>query len=171
MRLFLALWPDDNVRLALASQRLEVARLTGGRPTMPVTMHLTLVFAGNIPAGRLLELKLVVAGVRAPSFEYVIDSAGCFGGPRVAWLAGATPPKALLELQSSLQRAIANADFDVDIRAFRPHITVTRDIQNTIETRRVTPTSWPINHFDLIHAQPAGHAVHYETLERWNLTG
>ena len=43
MRLFFALWPRDQLRLALAPHRLDIARIAGGRPTTPVTMHMTMV--------------------------------------------------------------------------------------------------------------------------------
>ncbi len=57
MRLFFAIWPEGDVRLTLAARRLEVARLTGGRPTLPVSLHLTMVYVGNVPQKRLLEMK------------------------------------------------------------------------------------------------------------------
>ncbi len=171
MRLILALWPDDKVRLALAAQRLEIARVTGGRPTMPVTMHMTLVFAGNVPASRLLELKMAIAQVRARPFTYVIDTAGCFDSAGVAWLAGAAPPKKLFDLQSTLYHTVANADFDVDARRFRPHITITRHIEHSFAQHAITPTPWRVDQFSLIQAIRDGASIRYETLETWPLTG
>jgi RNA 2',3'-cyclic 3'-phosphodiesterase len=169
MRLFFALWPDDDVRLQLASQRLEVARLTGGRPTVPVTLHLTLVFAGNVPESRIPEIKMVASRVRAKSFDYVIDTAGCFGGPRVAWLASDNTPRALFDLQERLQSAIAGADFEVDGRTFRPHITVARDITNVFEPYFVPTVAWRIDQFCLVQAMQDGNAVRYDILDRWML--
>jgi RNA 2',3'-cyclic 3'-phosphodiesterase len=169
MRLFFAIWPDDDVRLSLATQRLEIARLTGGRPTMPVTLHLTLVFAGNVPETRVPEIKIVASTVKAKSFDYVIDTAGCFSGPRVAWLASDATPNALYELQSSLQRAVADADFEVDQRTFRPHITVARDISSVFEPHAIEPTVWRVNQFCLVQAVQNGNTIRYETLDRWML--
>lgn len=171
MRLFLALWPNDQVRLALAAQRLEIARVTGGRPTMPVTMHMTLVFTGNVPSSRLFEFKLATAQVRARPFTYVIDTAGCFDSAGVAWLASAEPPKELFDLQSTLYHAIANADFDVDARRFRPHVTVTRHIEHSFAQHTINPTHWKVDRFSLIQAVQDGASVRYETLESWPLTG
>ena len=95
MKLFFALWPDDGIRLQLDSQRVEIARLTGGQPTLPVTLHLTLVFAANVPESRLVEFKMAASRVQLKPFKYVIDTSGCFAGPKVAWLASDAPPPPL----------------------------------------------------------------------------
>ena len=169
MRLFFALWPDDDVRLTLSARRLEVARLTGGRPTLPVTLHLTMVFAGNVPQRRLLEMQMVASRVRAAPFRYTVDTAGCFGTPRVAWLASDQPPPALFELQNSLHDAVQAADFEVDHRTFRPHITVARHITTAIETYPISPCVWDVDKFALVQAEQDGNSVKYEVIDQWPL--
>ena len=59
MRLFFALWPDELVRANLARQRIDLARTSGGRPTRPATLHVTLVYLGDV-AGSQLEDALTV---------------------------------------------------------------------------------------------------------------
>lgn len=171
MRLFFALWPDDETRLALAQHRLEVARLTGGRPTLPVTLHLTLVFAGNVPQARLLEMQMLAARVRAEAFNYAIDTAGCFAGPAVAWLASDQPPAELFSLREALQTAMKQADFDVDERKFRPHITVARHVTSIVEPYAIRPTKWRIDEFALIQAEQEGNSIQYDVIDRWPLLG
>jgi RNA 2',3'-cyclic 3'-phosphodiesterase len=169
MRLFFALWPDDDVRLALAAQRLEIARLTGGRPTMPVTLHMTMVFMGNVPASRMLELQTIASSVRVPRFNYAVDTAGCFEGPGVAWLASDSPPQGLFDLQSALFNAVKQADFDVDLRQFRPHITVARKIESAFEAYPINPVNWPVREFQLVHPAQTERGISYETIDRWPL--
>ncbi len=171
MRLVFALWPDDDIRLALSARRLEVARITGGRPTLPVTLHLTLVFAGNVPQKRLLEMQMVASRVRAAPFEYRVDAAGCFNSAQVAWLASASPPQALFDLQQSLFNAVQAADFDVDPRTFRPHITVARHITSFTEAYPIEPCIWKVNNFALVQVEQDGASVKYEVIDHWPLTG
>jgi 2'-5' RNA ligase len=171
MRLFFALWPDDNIRLALSARRLEVARLTGGRPTLPVTLHLTLVFAGNVPQKRLLEMQMVASRVRAAPFQYRVDTAGCFNTAKVAWLASDAPPQALFDLQAGLFNAVQAADFDVDPRTFRPHITVARHITSMTEAYPIEPCVWNVNKFALVQVEQEGLSVNYEVIDQWPLTG
>jgi 2'-5' RNA ligase len=171
MRLFFAIWPEDDIRLALAPQRLEVARLTGGRPTLPVSLHLTMVFVGNVPQKRLLEMKMVASRVRAAPFRYTVDTAGCFATARIAWLASDQPPQALFDLQNALHDGVRAADFDVDRRTFRPHITVAREIVTPIETYTTSPCIWDVDKFSLIQAEKSGNSVKYEIIDQWPLIG
>ena len=153
MRLFFALWPDDNVRLALASQRLQIAQITGGRPTMPVTLHITMVYAGDISPARVPEIKMLQSRIRVPAFDFRIDVAGCFEAARVAWLASDTPPDGLFKLQQGLQTAMQGAGFEVDRRKFRPHITVARDVTTIFEPHPIAPLMWRVDNFCLVGAQ------------------
>jgi len=171
MRLFFSLWPDDGTRLALAAHRLDIARVTGGRPTLPVTMHLTLVFARDVPPHRMLEMQMVGRRVQAAPFEYRIDTAGCFGGPQVAWLACDSPPQGLFDLQQALFNAMRAADFDIDPRTFRPHITVARHITSVVEPLPVKPYVWKVDTFALVQVEQSGNSVKYDKVEQWPLTG
>jgi 2'-5' RNA ligase len=171
MRLFFALWPDDALRAELAEARLEVARLSGGRPTLPVTMHMTLVFCGNVPDKRVLEMQMVAARAQLRAFDYVVDTAGCFAGPKVAWLASDSPPKALFDLQQTLYQSISGAGFDVDARTFRPHITVARSITSAFEPYPILPVTWRVNRFSLVEAVQSGNSIRYDILDAWPLVG
>ncbi len=52
-RLFLALWPGEAVAGALDAAGLEAQRLCGGRRMRRDTLHLTLVFLGDVEASRI----------------------------------------------------------------------------------------------------------------------
>jgi RNA 2',3'-cyclic 3'-phosphodiesterase len=169
MRLFFALWPEDRVRLALAPQRLEAARATSGRPTMPVTLHLTLAFLGNVLESRLPELKKIAQQIDLEAFDYTIDLVGCFEQAGVAWLASEDPPDQLYKLQQTIHNALLKAGFDVDLRKFRPHITVARNIDRAFEARPIPPIRWPIRQFSLVGASRDDHGVTYDVLESWPL--
>jgi RNA 2',3'-cyclic 3'-phosphodiesterase len=169
MQLFFALWPEDRVRLALAPHRLECARMTGGRPTLPVTLHVTLAYVGRVSEDRIPLLKEIAGSIRMPTFDYDIDLAGCFEGAGVAWLSSDAPPKALHKLHQKLQAAIASQGFEIDTRKFRPHITVARNIAHAFEPYPVTPVKWTVRQFSLVGAKRNDGGTHYEVLETWSL--
>ena len=116
-RLFFALWPDDAVRVELARYRLDLARACEGRPVRTETLHITLVFIGEVPEVRVAELAACADRVTARAFDLVVDTAGCFDKAHVAWLGCSQPPAALLDLQFALQTEAAKAGFSVDARA------------------------------------------------------
>src|ERR1700724_2954341 len=60
-RLFFALWPDAATSNALAALAQQVAAESGGRPTAPGNVHLTLAFLGDQPRRIPRELSAAAA--------------------------------------------------------------------------------------------------------------
>ncbi len=171
MQLFFALWPTETLRSELSTQRLEVLRHCGGRPSLNDTLHMTLTFVGRVPEPRIAELIAIGNGILHPSFDYKIDVAACFGKAGVAWLGTQEAPAELMALQTSLQDAVQNAGFARDPREFRPHVTVARNITQFVEPWLVEPVTWRVNQFSLMQATPHKNSVQYESIRDWSLRG
>lgn len=170
MRLFFALWPTDELRSQLAPQRLEVLRHCGGRPSLPLTLHMTLVYVGRVPEPKIAELMTIGDSILQPAFDYQIDVAACFGKANIAWLGTQRVPQALLDLQLALKNAVQAAGFPADPRAFRPHVTVARNIHTFVDPWAVEPVAWRVNQFSLINAITTPKGVRYEPLRDWPLS-
>ena len=170
-RLYFALWPDDGIRLQLARYRLHLAREANGRGVIPVTLHMTLAFLGDVDTKQIPAIEKIGSRLVAPPFNYTVNTAGCFPKARVAWLSAKEAPWHLFELQKNLATLLVTAEVGHDKRAFRPHITVARDIETPFEERAIPPVKWPVNQFCLVGARsgPAGPA--YEVLGGWTLRG
>jgi RNA 2',3'-cyclic 3'-phosphodiesterase len=169
MRLFFALWPTDELRTELAPIRLEVLRHCGGRPSLPLTLHMTLVYVGRVPEPQVGELMAIGDGILQPAFDYQMDFAACFGKAGVAWLGAQNIPVSLMELQATLQKSVHDAGFAIDQREFRPHVTVARNIHNFVEPWAVSPVTWHVNRFSLVAANTVPNGVRYESLRDWPL--
>ena len=100
-----------------------------------------------------------------------MNMAGCFPRARVAWLGAEEAPWHLFELQKNLQLLLAAAQLGHDTRAFRPHITVVRDVETPFAERPIPPVRWPIDHFCLVAARSGPGGPAYEVLNDWRLTG
>lgn len=92
--------------------------------------HITLAFLGHADDAQLqdaVELSLIaLEGISA--FPLEISSLGVFGppkSPRILW-AGTKHSAQLLDVQSYVFRACERADFKLDKRPFKPHITMAR---------------------------------------------
>lgn len=169
MRLFFAIWPDEDLRSKLAPHRLEVTRVCGGRPMLPLTLHMTLIYVGEVEQIRLADLFAIGDAVRTPPFTYTIDVAACFGKAGVAWLAADRTPQPLIDLQTELKTGVTAAKFPADPRPFRPHMTVARGIARAVEPWHVTEVPWRIDRFRLVAAAPADKDITYETVREWAL--
>ena len=62
-RLFFALWPSETERTALALWQPRLHELCGGRAMRPATLHVTLVFLGEVAENRLEALQLAAREV------------------------------------------------------------------------------------------------------------
>lgn len=103
LRLFLALWPDAEVRAALREQALCWGWPDAARRYDESDWHLTLHFLGNLPAERLAGLRAGLA-VEVEPFELLLDRAELWRG--IAVLTCEQVPPALLRLHQALGHAM-----------------------------------------------------------------
>ena len=125
-RLFFALWPPVQVRSWLAVIGSELQRELGGRATQPDSIHLTLVFLGDVLAAKLDEVAAIGDAVNGERFTLEIDQRGCWTHNHIAWAAPSSTPPQLSDLVSRLQSRVRALGFETDARAYAPHITLVR---------------------------------------------
>jgi len=169
-RLFFALWPDDAVRLELARYRLDLARACEGRAVSSDTLHLTLVFIGDVPETRVAALAACANRVTARGFDLVVDTAGCFKIAHVGWLGCSQPPAALFDLQLALRSEVAQAGFGLDPRKFKPHVTGVRNIGFPVKRQKLPGINWLVKSFKLIESAQSESGTAYKVLGTWDLS-
>ena len=132
------------------------------------SLHLTLVFIGNVPVERLPELKSLAARIEAGAFDLMLGKTGWWPHNRIAWAAPNTTPAPLLEVVSRLQAALRQAGFDFDGRQqYVPHVTLVRDCclrdSNDVCAGAVSVVG---GEFVLLQSVPG---ANYQILGRWKL--
>ena len=123
-RLFFALWPDPEVRTALAQMQAGIT----GTLTRPEKLHLTLAFLGQQPASALPALCRVLDQAPAQPMALQLDTHGYFTRLRIAWAGMQSVPPKLLELRAALMRMLADTGFvpEFEEDRFKPHVTLAR---------------------------------------------
>jgi RNA 2',3'-cyclic 3'-phosphodiesterase len=146
-RLFLALWPDDVGRQAMAKHTQFWAWPEQSVRYEPVDWHVTLHFLGNLPEQRLPELS---AGLHVPfdHFNLVLDRPERWPHG-LAVLGASTVPNELLDLHLRLTRAITVLDLPVEHRLYRPHVTLARAAQAAVPPQSFAPVVWSIREYVL----------------------
>jgi 2'-5' RNA ligase len=125
-RLFLALWPDDITRAALAQCRNAWIWDDGARPEPDERLHLTLHFLGAVSHQGLPEL---VDGLRLPSIRFALELERPQRWPNgVAVLQPSAAPYGLLEVHAALSDRLDRLGLSVERRQFRPHVTLARNV-------------------------------------------
>lgn len=149
LRLFLALWPDAEVRAALREQALCWGWPDAARRYDESDWHLTLHFLGALPAERLAGLRAGLA-VDVEPFELLLDRAELWRG--IAVLTCEQVPPALLRLHAALGHAMQCLDLLPDARPYRPHLTLARSAvgaQLPLEPPRI---AWPVRGYALVRS-------------------
>ncbi len=168
-RVFFALWPDASMKAMLAELAREIARESGGRPTTPDLIHLTLAFLGEQPAARVEALRCVGIGIRAAAFTLTLDAVGSFPRARIAWLGADAPQPGLAALHGELAAALRVGGFAVDQRPYAPHLTLARRSALATPRRLPQPICWRVNSFVLVESELRRSGAAYRAIAEWSL--
>lgn len=166
MRLFFALWPEDDVRAALAAAA-GALMLRDGRLEPATRLHLTLRFLGDVADAQLDRWRAAATEVVTPAFDLQLTQAGWWPRSGVAWLAPSDTPSELGALATALARIdlpAARAE-----HAFRPHVTLARRVRHAPGLAERLDVRWPVSSFALVSSQPTRDGSRYEVLSNWPL--
>lgn len=185
MRLFLAVFPPDDVQVA-ASRAADALRASpGGRGVAWVkreNLHWTLRFLGErdeAEASRAAQALRAAAVGHAP-FDVALSGAGAFPNARrarVLWLGLAEGDAPLRALAASLERALRELGFAAADKPFAPHLTLGRvrerdaDWSAGLAALRVDAPRFRVGEARLVRSTLAPGGSRYETLERVPLGG
>ncbi len=150
-RLFLALWPPDEVRAQLAAWRDGWDWPKGASPVATERLHVTLHFIGDVPAERVASLQDSL-GVPLEPFELEF-------GRNVLWdhgIAVLEPnviPPALLRLQNRLGVALEQNGLPLDARPYRPHVTFARRAKRAAPSSDGPAIRWVVDRYALVQSE------------------
>lgn len=165
-RVFFALWPETELAHRMWREGQELQRRLGGRPTSEASVHMTLLFLGDVVEEHFQRLAESASVLFTP-FAMTIDTAGCWSHNGVAWLAPSITPPELSQLVSALTQAIGIAGFDVERRPFAPHITVVRKVKCATLDRAVPKLEWRVAEYVLVRSARNMDGSVYSVIGRW----
>jgi len=167
-RVFFALWPNEAERRALAAW--QTALPGGGRAMRPDTLHVTLVFLGEVATDRLEALKLAAEEVSAPRFDVSFDQARYWGHNHILYAASGAVPQQLAQLVHDLKGNLKRHRFAFDQREYQPHVTLLRNARWRDEALPgMLPVRWDIRGFVLLQSVQRNNEVKYRVLARFPL--
>ena len=162
LRLFYALWPDEQTRTRLAALQTGIT----GRKVDAANLHLTLAFLGNQPHDSLILLEDLMQSLTLNPFTMTIDAYGYFSKPRVVWAGPSSPPEALLSLQRTLWRSLLDNGVPLKpVAGFRPHVTLARDAER-LDREWDNDLKWTVGTIALVESIAIPGGVRYQTISR-----
>ena len=168
-RVFFALWPDAGVRADLARAARRMHGVLHGQRTRDDTIHLTIAFIGEIDVENLPRMLTPPAGVFTSAFLLTLDQWGCWERNGIGWVAPSHIPDSLRDLAANLAGWLRGQGFELQHRAFTPHITLVRKAQVAPLQDSMAPIKWQVNEFALIRSQLAPGGARYQTICTWPL--
>ena len=169
-RLFFALWPDEHTRAEFNEWLRLLGSAIEGRATRPGSLHLTLVFLGDVELDRLDALNSIARKVEADGFELVFDAPEYWRHNRIVHAAPVETPEALKNLVAVLARELREAGFSFDQRTYIPHMTLMRRARWRELKLKFGRVNWPVNDFALVRSDQQAQGSRYEALGKWQLT-
>jgi len=151
----------------LAREARKLHKLFGGRITKRASIHMTLVFLGDVAPSRVQELHTIAQRTEMREFSLHVAGAGCWTHNHIGWLAPAVSPAPLAQLVTDLRRSLVDADFAIERRPFAPHVTVLRKAQCRHTEVKIGTVEWRVQDFVLVQSQLAAEGSHYEIVGRW----
>jgi len=169
IRAFFALVPEDSVRLQFLALARDVARRSRGRAISGEHVHLTLAFLGDVPVDSVARLRAI--GDRMPQVgaPLAFDTLGAWRASGVAWVAPSVLPPALATLHAQLHAALLEAEFPLESRPFRPHVTLARRCVQPHPRQQSTPIHWSVRRMCLIGSELRAEGPVHTTLADWTL--
>ena len=167
MRLFFALWPDDEVRAQLARWSRELHAAGGGRPTRPENLHVTLAFLGGVEEARVVEIERVAGEVAPHAAALVLDQRGYWKHNRIAWAGASVVPPGLERMVSELRGALAKSQIPFDAKAFVAHATLLRDAREPEALPAPAPIEWRLHGFALVQSVTLPRGSRYQIRKSW----
>jgi 2'-5' RNA ligase len=170
VRLFFALWPDDEVRAQIVAilNQINLDRVKC-RLVKNSNLHLTLHFIGNTSIAEMKCLDLHARGFDAESFEFTLDCSGYFKKPKVFWIGCQAVPQALFDLHRNLAEQISQCAYKPETRPYSPHMTVARKFTEVPGSIPFEPVLWQVDRFVLVKSVSVPGGVRYEVAESYSL--
>jgi|ERR1700679_2333446 2'-5' RNA ligase len=164
MRLFFALWPDDDVTRQLAEIGRQLKLDSGSRRVDPKNYHVTLAFVGEVSATKLAVLQQIGRSLRVPRFTFNCDSIEFWRGSQVVVTAVRAAPPGLLDLWRKLNDAL-----ELPRETLRAHVTLARKVAQAPVLQAMSPIVWRPTRFSLIRSDTGGVESAYTVLDTWSL--
>jgi 2'-5' RNA ligase len=130
-KVFFALWPTAPERDSLAAWQKPLQKLCGGRAMRAETLHVTLVFVGEIEQSRLEALRFSAQEISETCFELCFDEARYWAHNHVVYAAPTAVPQQLERLVGALQQRLALHRFKFEKSVYKPHVTLIRNARWT----------------------------------------
>ena len=157
-RLFFALWPSDELRQQIEHETRNPARLSGGRTIPAANLHITLAFLGSVSEAKIEDAKRSGNAAAVQPFELILGELTWWERQQLLCLEPTEGAEALQDLAGRLHTELRARGFMVELRPFRAHVTVAREVVRAHDFKLINQLRWQVNRLELVESRtlPSG---------------
>ena len=142
-----------------------------GKPVPASNFHQTLLFLGQTSECLLMPLCELGARQSCPELHLRYDKFGAWFKPGVFFAAPSDIPAPLIDLVRQLSEGVKALGLEIEVRRYRPHVTLFRKIRKLPELNSQMPVLELVaDRFVLYQSCSTRHGVEYRELASWPLT-
>lgn len=166
-RVFFSLWPSPELRRKLHALAMQYQKRFGGRAMRAETLHLTLLFLGEVQRSKIEELRPRVDEMEFAPFSFCLQRISCWRHNQIAFAAPEDGVASLQSLSESLRSVVSDAGIEFDRRGFTPHVTLLRKLVQPVEAQSIMLPDWNVEEFSLVESASDEQGAHYRNLYTW----
>jgi 2'-5' RNA ligase len=167
-RLFLALWPDEQVVRKIHQHAIKQFSVCKGRVLDKKNWHITLAYFGAANADTQQCIETQAKKIKSHPFDLSLMQCGYWKKPAVAWLAPTTIPEELKQLAADVQQNLVPCGYQPDTRDYQPHITLVRKAKQLPAVNEIQAISWHVDKFCLVESVSSEKGANYQVLKSWD---
>jgi len=172
MRLFAAIPVPKEAHGAIARAAAPLQEAMGVRALSPSNWHITLLFLGEVPDGKVGEIGRALSAVEFAPFSITLSKRGAYPNerfPRAIWVGGESAEAA--KLAQKVEQALLPLGFRGDGKPFYAHATVARsrgagDIEDFLKGQEGI-CSFEVRAFTLMKSTLMAHEARYDVLREF----
>lgn len=169
-RVFFALWPDVTIQKELHALAKEYQASCDARVMKTDTLHMTLLFIGEIGRAHLPQLMQIAGKVSVPPFDIALTKLSFWPHNRIAYATSPEKIENLDQLAAMLRHELKVDGFQFKNHKFVPHVTLMRNVKNIPEPQEIKPIMWRVDSFALVESVTTDKGASYKILQKWPLS-
>ncbi len=155
----------------VAAASKVLATLSSGRSVPRENLHLTLAFVGSVPHSSLPALQEIAraasgAGTRV---EVSFDAIEYWRRSEILCAAANHAPGEAGAFAEALKQALVRGSFAPDLKPFRAHVTLARQVKHGPGERTLAQVTWRFSDFALVESRSSPGGSLYSPLASWPL--
>ncbi len=165
---FFALRPAVSIEPDLLRLQAQCEATDRTKTVALADLHCTLVFLGPLQIHSEKSLCEMANEIKSEGFSLSLDRLDYWRKPKIACVSSAVTPVELLKLVELLRRGCDRLGFELQVREYRPHITLMRQMKPFQSSDLEKPVTWFVDSFFLFRSPRTGETG-YQVLDYWKL--